>query len=72
MVNSAGLSTMQPVGSRPGPKAFTYVQDKRRGWVGDRRRNRAPETSPDRVWELGPHLVWEAVWWGWLNVGDER
>lgn len=72
MVNSAGLSTMQPVGSRPGPKAFTYVPDKRGGWVGDRVGNRAPEPSPDRVWELRPYLVWEAVWWGWLNVGYER
>lgn len=47
-------------------------QTREEGWVGDRRRNRAPEPSPDRVWELRPHLVWEAVWWGWLDVGDER
>lgn len=43
---------MQPVGSRPGPNAFTYVPDKRGGWVGDRRRNGAPKPSPDGVWEL--------------------
>lgn len=34
MVNSAGLSTMQPVGSRPGPKAFTYAGQERRAGLG--------------------------------------
>lgn len=31
-----------------------------------------PSPVPMACGSYDPHLVWEAVWWGWLDVGDER
>lgn len=58
-------------GLQAGSKGFHLCGARVEGGVGDKGRTSAPEPSPDGVWEPGPHLVREAVWWGWLDVGNE-
>lgn len=54
-----------------GSKGFHLCGARVEGGVGERGRTSAPEPSPARGWEPGPHLVREAVWWGWLDMGNE-
>jgi hypothetical protein len=53
------------------PKGLHLWRAREEGCVGHRRRTSAPCAVPVSMQELGPYLVREAVWWGWLDVGNE-
>lgn len=75
MVNSAGLSTMQPVGSRPGPKAFTYVGQERGAELGTGGGPVHPIPVLTSVQELGHTLSGKqsgGAGWMWAMKGESR